>query len=190
MCSAVVHAAPASRDIPVGGFRLPEWPAGAGTPAFSLVDVDGNSRSLSDYRGKVVVIYFGFTHCPDACPAELMKLALVMKHLGVHSRAVQVLFVTLDPARDTPALLKAYVNAFDPQFVGLTGTAAQIDQAAAVFFVQYARVQQGHDYVIDHSNRVAVIDGAGQLRLMANADSSVADLTHDLEALAVEPSRR
>jgi protein SCO1/2 len=115
-----------------------------------------------------------------------LKLALVMKHLGAQRVRVQVLFVTLDPERDTPALLKAYVSAFDPQFVGLTGTAVQIDRAATVFFVQYARVQQGRDYVIDHSNRLAVIDGAGQLRLMANGDSSVADLTHDLDALVVE----
>src|SRR5260370_6423474 len=107
--------------------RLAIWPQGAGSPAFDLIDAEGVPRTLRDYRGRVVVIFFGFLHCPDACPAELFKLALVMKQLGQVAAHVQVLFITLDPERDTPALLKSYVSAFDQRFMGLTGTTAQVD---------------------------------------------------------------
>jgi len=168
---------------PETGFRLVEWPASAANPAFSLVDFNGQPRTLADYHGKIVIVYFGFTHCPDACPAELTKLAVVLKKLGSAGTGVQVLFITLDPARDTPALLKSYVTAFDPDFVGLTGTAPQIDAAARAFFVQYARVQQGEDYVINHSTRIAVFDARGRLRLLGTEDTSIEDIVHDIRGL-------
>ena len=168
---------------PGTGFRLVEWPASAANPAFSLVDFNGQARTLDDYRGKVVIVYFGFTHCPDACPTELTKLAVVVKKLGSAGAGVQVLFITLDPARDTPALLKSYVTAFDPGFMGLTGTAPQIDAAARAFFVQYARVQQGEDYVINHSTRIAVFDARGRLRLLGKEETRIDDLVHDLRSL-------
>jgi protein SCO1/2 len=166
--------------------RLAVWPQGAGSPAFKLVDTEGVPRTLSDYRGHVVVAFFGFLHCPDACPAELFKLALVMKQLGQAAAHVQVLFITLDPERDTPASLKTYVSAFDPRFIGLTGTTAQVDQAASGFNVQYARVPLGNDYTIDHTNAIFVLDGAGRLRLIGAANSPVADIVHDITALAAE----
>ena len=166
--------------------RLAVWPQGASSPAFKLVDTEGVPRTLSDYRGHVVVIFFGFLHCPDVCPAELFKLALVMKQLRQVAEHVQVLFITLDPERDTPASLKSYVSAFDPRFTGLTGTTAQVDQAASGFNVQYARVPLGDDYTIDHSNAVFVLDGAGRLRLIGAANSPVADFVHDITALAAE----
>jgi protein SCO1/2 len=101
---------------------------------------------LRDYRGRIVVIFFGFLRCPDACPAGLFKLALVMKQFGPIAAQVQVLFVTLDPERDAPPLLKSYAAAFHPGFVGLAGTSAQVDRAASSFNVEYARVPLGKDY--------------------------------------------
>jgi protein SCO1 len=166
--------------------KLAVWPQGAPSPALDLTDTEGVPRTLSDYRGQVAVIYFGFMHCPDACPAELFKLALVMKQLGPVAAHVQVLFVTLDPERDQPASLKTYVSAFNPRFTGLTGTTEQIDQAASRFNVQYARVPIGKDYTIDHSDAVFVFDALGRLRLVGAANSPVADFVHDISALAAE----
>jgi protein SCO1/2 len=162
------------------------WPEGAGSPAFELVDTAGVPRTLRDYRGRIVVIFFGFLHCPDACPAGLFKLAQVMKQLGQVAADVQVLFITLDPERDTPSSLKSYVAAFDPRFVGLTGTTAQVDQAASGFNVQYARVPSGDGYTIDHSTAIFIFDGAGRLRSIGAGNSRVADFVHDITALAAE----
>ena len=162
------------------------WPQGAGSPAFELVDAEGVPRTLRDYRGQVVVIFFGFLHCPDACPAGLFKLAGVMKQLGQVAAHVQVLFITLDPERDTPASLKSYVSAFDPRFIGLTGTSAQIDQAASGFNVQYARVPLGNDYTIDHSTAIFLFDGAGRLRRIGATNSPVADFVHDITELVAK----
>ena len=118
---------------PADDYRLTAWPPHAESPQFNLRDVGGRPRSLADFRGRVLVVFFGFTHCPDACPTELFKLALAMKQLGAVSDRIQVLFITLDPERDTPAVLESYVSAFDPRFVALTGTNSEIDAAAASF---------------------------------------------------------
>jgi len=169
---------------PPVSYRLAEWPRGAQLPSLSLVDDDGRQRTLADYRGRVVVLYFGFLRCPNACPAELFKLALATKQLGPLRDRVQVLFVTLDPERDTPTMLRDYVTAFDPHFVGLTGTSAQIAKAAASFSVAYAKVPQGEDYSIDHSTGTYILDATGRLRLLGAMDTTIADYVHDLQALA------
>jgi protein SCO1/2 len=187
MAPAAVPAAPASAAGSGAAFRLTPWPAHAATPDFALVDADGRTRTLEDYRGRVVLLFFGFVRCPDVCPAELFKLALVMKQLGPAAAQVQVLFVTLDPARDTRAVLKRYVTAFDRRFDGLTGSAAAIDRAAANFYVVYARVPTGTDYTIDHSASTFVIDRAGRLRLIGPSTAAVADYAHDLALLVAEP---
>jgi protein SCO1 len=179
----------ASRAPSPDAHRLEVWPPHAESPDFVLTDSEGRSRTLRDYRGRVVVVFFGFAHCPDACPAELYKLALAMKPLGKLRERVQVLFITLDPERDTAAILKSYVAAFDSSFDALTGTAAQIDKAAASFYVEYARVQHGADYSIDHSTSTFVIDTNGRLRPVSTRKSTAADFTHDLRALALQTSR-
>jgi protein SCO1/2 len=188
LCAAILSgvswAAPPA--APLQPNRLAVWPQGVASPAFELLDTEGVSRTLRDYRGQTVVIFFGFLHCPDACPAGLFKLAQVMKQLGHVATQVQVLFITLDPERDTPPSLKRYVSAFDPRFIGLTGTSAQIDQAASSFNVQYARVPLGNDYTIDHSTGIFIFDGVGRLRLIGTTNSPVADFTHDITALAAE----
>jgi protein SCO1/2 len=189
--SAVAAPAPAAphSSVPTA-FRLMPWPSRAATPDFALIDTDGRMRTLEDYRGQVVVLFFGFARCPDVCPAELFKLALVMKQLGPAAARVQVLFVTLDPERDTRAVLKRYVTAFDNRFSGLTGSAAAIDRAAANFYVVYARVPTGTDYTIDHSASTFVVDRAGRLRLVGPPTAAVADYAHDLKLLVAEPERR
>jgi protein SCO1/2 len=181
-----ITGAPPERAVPpqVSGFRMAVWPQHAESPALRLLDVDGRPRQLADYRGRVLVIFFGFVHCPDACPAELFKLALAMKRLGPLRERMQVLFVTLDPERDTPQILKSYVTAFDPRFVGLTGSTADIDRVAGSFYVEYARVGRGADYTIDHSTSTFVIDTHGRLRLVGTLDATVEDWVHDLTAVA------
>jgi protein SCO1/2 len=174
----------AAAASPSAAYKLSVWPPRIESPDFELVDPAGRVRRLTDYRGRIVVLFFGFVHCPDVCPAELFKLSLAMKKLGPLSGRVQVLFVSLDPARDTRKVLKTYVAAFDPRFVGLTGTTAQIDAAAASFFVEYARVGAGADYTIDHSTSTFVLDAAGRLRLVGAANAGVDDYAHDLAALA------
>ena len=162
------------------------WPSQAHSPAFKLIDTQGVPRTLGDYRGQVVLIFFGFLHCPDACPAGLFKLAQVMKQLGPVAAHVRVLFITLDPERDTPTSLKSYVSAFDPRFIGLTGTSTQVDLAASDFNVQYARVPLDDGYTIDHSTAIFLFDGVGRLRRIGTTNSAVADFVHDITTLAAE----
>jgi protein SCO1/2 len=175
---------------PQRGFRLAQWPARAPSPDFSLVDDSGHLRTLADYRGHVVVVFFGFLRCPDVCPTELFKLALAHRRLSVTPQLVQVLFITLDPEHDTAQALGPYVRAFDPSFIGLTGTAAQIDSAALRFHVRYARVPLDDEYTIDHSTGTYVFDRAGRLRLIATPASGVDDLVHDLTVLATDRVRQ
>jgi protein SCO1 len=188
LCAAILAGVSWAAPLapPLRPNRLAVWPQGAGSPTFELVDTEGVPRTLRDYRGHIVVIFFGFLHCPDACPAGLFKLALVMKQLGQVAAQVQVLFITLDPERDTPPSLKSYVAAFDPRFIGLTGTSAEIDQVAGGFNVQYARVPLGDDYTIDHSTGIFVFDGGGRLRLIGSTNSPVGDFVHEITALAAE----
>jgi protein SCO1/2 len=177
--AAALHRGPAA-------YRLAAWPRRAQSPDFKLVDTDGRARTLTDYRGRVVVLFFGFVHCPDVCPAELFTLSAVMKKLGPLGDRVQVLFVTLDPARDTRKLLDGYVKAFDHRFVGLTGSPSQIDAAANSFFVEYAKVGTGADYTLDHSTSTFLLDATGRLRLVGAMNTSIDNYTHDLTALASE----
>jgi len=169
---------------PPADFRLALWPQRAESPSLRLLDFDGRPRQLADYRGRVLVIFFGFVRCPDACPAELFKLALAMKRLGSLSERMQVLFVTLDPERDSQQVLKSYVTAFDPRFVGLTGSTVDIDRAAMSFYVEYARVGRGADYSIEHSTSTFVLDAHGRLRLVGTLDATVDDWVHDLSLVA------
>jgi len=150
----------------------------------SLVDHNGAPRTLADYAGKVVVVFFGFAQCPDVCPTSLAELAQVMKTLGEDAGRVQVLMVTVDPERDTPEVLRQYVTAFDPRFVGLTGTPEQIKQAAASFKVYYAKVQRdGGDYTMDHTAAFYLLDGKGEARVLASNNAGAEALAHDIEQL-------
>lgn len=151
----------------------------------TLTDHDGRPASLADFRGKAVVLFFGYTSCPDICPTTLSRYAEVMKTLGPEAERVQVLFVTLDPGRDTPTRLKEYVPWFHPAFIGLTGSAAQIAEAAKEFRVFSAIKEVGGSmgYVLDHSAGSYVFDPAGKLRLFLGDTATVADTVADLRRL-------
>jgi protein SCO1/2 len=168
-------------------FRLAPWPHEVATPRFELQDTDGQPRTLESFAGSVVVVYFGFLSCPDECPTALLKLASVMRQLEATRRPVTVLFVTLDPEHDSPQALKTYVRAFDPRFIGLTGSRAAVNSAAAAFFVQYARITRDGRETLDHSTGLFLLDARGRLRVVGSTQSKIEDLVHDLRLLAAPP---
>ena len=154
--------------------------------ALRLTGHDGKPRTLGDFTGKAVVITFGFTHCPDVCPTILADLAGVMKSIGQDAERVQVLFVTVDPQRDTGEVLAKYVAAFDPRFLGLRGDADATARAAKEFKVFYEIRKSGDTYTVDHSAQSYVIDPHGRLRLFVRHDRIAADLAGDLRTLLRE----
>ena len=151
-----------------------------------LVDHHGRPRSLEDFRGKAVVVSFGFTHCPDVCPTTLADLSQAIKSLGAQAERVQVLFVTVDPERDTREVLAKYVTAFDPRFLGLYGDAAATQRAAKEFKVYYEKRKSGDTYSVDHSGQSYVIDPQGRLRLFVRHERIAADLAPDLKMLLAD----
>jgi protein SCO1 len=148
-----------------------------------LTDHTGRPRRLEDWHGKVIVVFFGFTHCPDVCPTTLADVSQVLKQLGPDAERVQVLFVTVDPERDTKEVLGKYVTAFDPRFLGLYGDAAATQRAAREFKVYYEKRKSGEGYSVDHSGQSYVIDPQGRLRLFVRHDRIAADLPEDLKTL-------
>jgi protein SCO1/2 len=152
----------------------------------TLTDQFGQPRSLADFRGKVVSLFFGFTHCPDICPTHLARQAEVMRQLGPRASEVVVLFVTLDPERDTPDALKNYMNAFDPRFIALTGSpeeTAKVARQYKIYWQKTALPNSALVYTIDHTTNSFVIDRQGRLRLTVPHEMSAADVTHDLQLL-------
>lgn len=137
-------------------------------PDFRLTDHNGKERTLADFKGKAVAMFFGYTHCPDVCPTTLSDMANALKALGPDAQRVQVLFVTVDPKRDTPELLRSYVPAFNPTFLGLHGDAAATAKVTKDFKI-YAAERPGktpESYTVDHSAQTLVFDAKGKLRLM------------------------
>ena len=159
--------------------------AGFAVPSFELMDHSGRIRTLADFKGKVVVMAFGFTSCPDVCPTTLAAFASVVQALGKDAQRVQVLFMTLDPERDTAPLLSAYVPAFHPSFIGLRGSADQTRKTAREFRVFYRKVETGArgNYTIDHSTHSYVFGPDGRLRLFLRMGVPTADIEHDLKLL-------
>ncbi len=149
----------------------------------ALTGHDGKPRTLADFRGKAVVLFFGFTHCPDVCPTTLAEAAAAIKALGKDADRVQVLMVTVDPERDTPAVLAQYVPAFDPRFLGLYGDAAATQRAAKEFKIFYEKRKAGASYSVDHSGQSYVLDAQGRLRLFVRHDRIAQDLADDLRTL-------
>jgi protein SCO1/2 len=155
---------------------------------FQLFDATGHARALADYRGKAVALFFGYTQCPDVCPTTLAALAEAMKKLGPDADRVQVVFVTVDPERDTPELLAAYVPAFDPRFVGLRGDAAATERTAREFKVIYQKVPGNAPgrYTMDHSAGTFLFDPRGRLRVFESNAASPDTFAHDLRELLRE----
>lgn len=151
----------------------------------ALTDTDGKPRTLADFKGKVVIVFFGYTQCPDVCPTTMAELAAVKKQLGAAGERVQGVFISVDPARDTPEVLKSYVGAFDPSFVALRGTEEQTAAAAKsfkVFFQQVPGKESGR-YTIDHSTGAYVIDADGRVRLFVRYNQPIEAWTSDLKQL-------
>jgi protein SCO1 len=152
---------------------------------FSLNAASGGRRTLADFRGKVVAVFFGFTQCPDVCPTTLSDFAEVRKRLGADGDRLQVVFVTIDPERDTAALLSEYVPAFDASFIGLYGTAEETAATAKEFKVFYQKVpgKTATSYTMDHTAGTYVFDKDGRVRLFVRHGASVDDITADLRQL-------
>ena len=152
---------------------------------FALTDHTGKPRTLADFKGKVVLVFFGFTHCPDVCPTTLAEMAGVMKQLGNDAERLQLLFITLDPERDTPALLAGYVPAFDPNFLGLSGDRAATDKVIKDFklFAQKVPSKDGKSYTIDHTAGSYVFDAQGRIRLFVRHGQGGEPVLHDIKTL-------
>ncbi len=145
----------------------------------------GKPVSLEDFRGKVVLLFFGFTHCPDVCPTTLLKAAEVRKQLGGDAERMQVLFVTVDPERDSAEVLSKYVPAFDPSFIGLRGDQAETNKAAREFKVFFQKVpnRDGSSYNVDHTAASYILDPEGRLRLFVRHTQPVEEIVSDLRQL-------
>lgn len=157
---------------------------------FSLTDHDGHQRSLADFKGKVVAMFFGYTQCPDVCPTTMSEMVAVKQALNADGRGdgdkLQVLFVTVDPERDTPAIMKSYMAAFDPSFVALyAGSPEQLTALAKDYKVYYKKVEgkTPGSYTMDHSAGLYLYDPQGRLRLYARYGSGVESLTADIRQL-------
>jgi protein SCO1/2 len=152
---------------------------------FAMTDQDGAAVSAENYRGDVVLLYFGYTSCPDVCPTTLAHLAQALRQLGTEAQRVRVLFVTVDPARDVPSVLKPYLSYFGTQFVGLRGTDAALDRLTKRYRVAYHRepADRYGSYSVDHSSAVFVFDATGRARLLATAGDRANDIAADLKRL-------
>ncbi len=152
--------------------------------AFTLTDHWGQTVHGRDFRERVVLLYFGYTHCPDACPTTLATLHQALDRLGKEADQVQVLFVTVDPDRDTRQRLRRYVRVFGPQFVGLRGSADRLEELTRRYRVVYNRDQsEGADYRVAHSTAVFIFDRQGEPRLVARPSDSSEAIAHDLRRL-------
>jgi protein SCO1/2 len=153
--------------------------------SLALTDQNGVARTLADFKGKVTVVFFGYTQCPDVCPTTMLELAQVKKSLGAEGERVQGVFVSVDPDRDTPEVLKAYMASFDPSFVALRGTAEQTSAAAKEFKVFFAKVpgRTEGSYTVDHTAGSYILDAEGKIRLFVRYGSGAPALTADLKAL-------
>lgn len=158
---------------------------------FSLTDHNGKARTLADFQGKVVVIFFGFTRCPDVCPTTMVELKEALRKLGPDAERVQVLFVTLDPDRDTPEVLAQYVPSFDPRFLGLYGDNATTQRTAKDFKI-FSEKRPGaspDNYTIDHSAASYVFDPTGRLRLYVKPDKT-GSIVDDIRTLLKEQPQK
>jgi len=141
------------------------------------------ARRLADFRGKAVVLFFGFTRCPDICPTTLADIAQAVKSLGADAERVQVLMVSVDPERDTPEALAKYVTAFDPRFIALRGDLEATKKVAGEFKIFFEKAKSGDSYTVNHSAQSYVIDPQGRLRLLVRHDRIGSDLAPDLRTI-------
>nr|WP_315484392.1 SCO family protein [uncultured Undibacterium sp.] len=155
---------------------------------FKLNDSDGKQQQLADFKGRYVLVFFGFTQCPDICPTALVRAAEVKQKLGKDGEQLQVIFISIDPERDTAELMRAYTHNFDPSFLGLRGTAEQTKQVAEEFKVFYAKVTTGSSYTMDHSTLSYLFDTKGKIRLAMRHEHSADQFADDIRLLMKQAS--
>lgn len=147
---------------------------------FTLQGTDGRGHTLEDFKGKVVMVFFGFTQCPDVCPTALIRAVEIKQKLGEEGKNLQVLFITVDPERDTPDVLSAYVTAFDPGFIGLYGSPEQTKAVAREYKVYYSKIPTGSSYTMDHTALSYVYDAQGTLQVALRHNQPIDDYLHDI----------
>jgi len=185
---AAAALAGCQKAVPAHKFNAVDLTGAEYARKFDLPDFNGKERTLADFSGKVVVVFFGYTQCPDACPTTMAELAQVKKLLGAESPRVQVLFITVDPERDSAALLKNYVANFGSDFLALRGDTAQVKAVTREFKVFYEKVPgtAPENYTIDHTAGTYVFDPKGHIRLFARNGLPPEQLADDVRALLAE----
>lgn len=173
-CDRPGHAAP-FRSLDVSGA---DWGRD-----FSLLGADGRTVRLADFKGRCVMLFFGFTQCPDVCPTALARAADVMQRLGPQAARLQVIFITVDPERDSPAVLREYPRAFHPSFIGLHADLATTEATAKAFKVFYRKVPTGGSYTMDHTATSYVFEPTGRLRLAVRHEQDAASVAADITRL-------
>jgi protein SCO1 len=186
-CVAVFLLATGCDRIGLGGSKTPfqgvDVTGSDVGRGFALTDHTGKERTLADFRGKVVLVIFGFTQCPDVCPTTLANAASAVRQMGDDARNVQVLFVTVDPKRDTLELMRQYVTAFNPQFLGMGGDPARVARTAKDFNMYVAERKTGDTYTVDHSTQMYAFDRQGRVRLVIPHTNPPAAIAADLKVL-------
>lgn len=183
--ASAAAAAMAACSDPKPSFNAVDMTGADYAKGFALKDADGKERTLADFKGKVVVLFFGYAQCPDVCPTTMTEMAQVKQQLGKDGDKLQVLFVTVDPDRDTPTVMKAYMGAFDPAFVALIPTQEQLAAMAKDYKAYYKKVdgKTPTSYSMDHSAASYIYDTQGRLRLYARYGAGVAPMVADVQAL-------
>ena len=186
-CLCALVACDSKTSAPKAGFANTDITGSDIGRDFELTDHTGQRRTLADYRGKVVALFFGFAQCPDICPTTLSDLTQVKQQLGTDGDKLQVLFITVDPERDTQEVLAGFVPAFDPSFVALRGDKAEIDKVTKDFkiFVQKVAGKDGSAYTIDHTAATYVYDTQGRIRLFVRHGQTLS-LVGDVKQLIAE----
>jgi protein SCO1 len=188
LLAAPLLSACQQKAAPAAAFKGIDITGAEYAKAFDLPDTEGKRRSLADFKGKVTVVFFGFTQCPDVCPTTMLELAEVKKAMGADGAKVQGVFISVDPERDTPELLKAYVSNFNPDFVALRGTLEETKATAKAFKVFFAKVpgKTEGNYTVDHTAGSYVFDAKGQIRLFTRYGTGADALKHDLQLLVAQ----
>ncbi len=151
--------------------------------SFELLSHTGEIKKITDFKGSIVAIFFGFTHCPDICPTSMQELKFIKESLGKQSDKLQVIFITLDPERDNQSLLNSYVPSFDKSFIGLTGSQEDINRVASQYKIFHMKVGEGDSYTIDHSSGIYIIDKDGKIRVRHPYGSKVESIIEDIQHL-------
>lgn len=194
---AVKNAAKDNTAIDTDAIKTPTLKSGVFDPPrmapdFSLPSSQANQFTLSEQRGKIVVLGFGFSHCPNVCPMTLARLAQAYKNLGVLAEQVQVVYMTVDPERDNPVRLREYLAHFNSQFIGVTGSPDELSSARRAYGViaQKEKHKNGETYEVHHSSYLYLIDHQGLLRALVPFGKSADDITHDIKILLQDKTQR